>query len=369
MRSTRWLAAFGVAGAIACGGGDGGSGPAKSVEVSGRIERSSEVTLSLLVGGEASDMSTATVVLDPVSGATVLAPDRIKLLSAGPLKITITDDKGRKATRTIEVAVPPMVVYDLDRGGNRDIWKIALDGLDSVRLTTHAADDQQPTAAGDKLVFVSYRDGNAELYTRALSGTASETRVTNSTANETEPALSFDGLKLAYTSDVTSYSRVWSATAAGTGATQVSVTFSEPGAIESTPAWRADNRLSFVSSTNGTADVYTNDETGSPALEVGGASADVEPAWSKVGMKLVFASTRDGDAELYVRTSAGGEPTRLTTRAGDDGRPSWTADGRIVFIAWEAGVPKLKWVDPDAPTVLHDINVGTGTLKYASAVR
>jgi Tol biopolymer transport system component len=72
-------------------------------------------------------------------------------------------------------------------------------------------------------------------------------------------------------------------------------------------------------------------------LSTAGAQApkaydDMWPAWSPDGRFIVFSSTRDGDPEIYVMTSTGTSPRRLTTSPGRDAHPSWSPDGtKIVF--------------------------------------
>jgi Tol biopolymer transport system component/serine/threonine protein kinase len=48
--------------------------------------------------------------------------------------------------------------------------------------------------------------------------------------------------------------------------------------------------------------------------------------------RIAFSSARDGDREIYVMNTDGSGPIRLTLRAGDDNRPSWSPNGtRIAF--------------------------------------
>src|SRR2546430_7036223 len=98
---------------------------------------------------------------------------------------------GCTANEAPRVAAPPVIVFDWLRNGNRDIYRAALDGKDTLRLTSDPGDDQHPTERAGIVVFTSYRDGNGELYAVPSTGGA-ERRLTNPPANETQPALSPD---------------------------------------------------------------------------------------------------------------------------------------------------------------------------------
>jgi TolB protein len=51
---------------------------------------------------------------------------------------------------------------------------------------------------------------------------------------------------------------------------------------------------------------------------------DSEPAFSPGGGKVVFASDRDGDYDLYITNADGSdEPQRLTNNPGDERSPDW----------------------------------------------
>lgn len=273
---------------------------------------------------------------------------------------------------TLYVSTPllPVVVYDKVENGNRDVWRASLDGSDRVRLTTEASDDRDPTVSQGTVVFVSYRDGNAELYAVPLAGGAA-TRLTTTTDNETEPALSPDGTRLAYTRAPSgAQTRLWWANADGTGAARA--TLSVASAIESGPAWMSSTRLAFSSTVDGSSDIFDLSVGGIPALREGGRGNEVEPAWSPDGTKIAFATTRDGDTELYLQDVSSGALTRLTTRAGIDGNPSWLKDGRIVYTCYQgtpAVTPRICWLDPAAPATVHQVDTGTGSTNRPAAVR
>ena len=69
------------------------------------------------------------------------------------------------------------------------------------------------------------------------------------------------------------------------------------------------------------------DGTGVTALTHDGA---YDPAWSPDGGRIAFASTSDGDPEIYVMNADGSSVTRLTTDPSHDWSPSWSPDGSMI---------------------------------------
>jgi hypothetical protein len=265
----------------------------------------------------------------------------------------------------------PVVVFDRLVDGNRDLYRVALDGSDLARLTTHPGDDYAPTVGGRTLVWVSHRNGNAELYSRPLAG-GMETRLTTTAGGETDPALTRDGTRLAFAFDgVGGVSKVYVAAGDATGAARyTSGTFGFSGSPEATPAWDpAGGRLALVATAGGSADVFHAAlPTGvalpvTPALLAGGTGAEVNPAYSPDGTRLAFASNRTGDGDLYVVEVATGAVTRLTSRAGAEANPSWLDDGRIVYLEYHpSSQGVLRWIDPDDLT-------RTGTIPLPAGAR
>src|SRR6266566_7889058 len=102
---------------------------------------------------------------------------------------------GCSSTEAPRGTAPPTIVFDWLRNGNRDIYRAALDGKDTVRLTSDPGDDQHPTERAGTVVFTSYRDGNGELYAVPATGGAERRLTTSTEFNETQPALSPDGTK------------------------------------------------------------------------------------------------------------------------------------------------------------------------------
>lgn len=68
--------------------------------------------------------------------------------------------------------------------------------------------------------------------------------------------------------------------------------------------------------------------------------------------KIVFASTRDGDWEIYTMNTDGGQQMRLTQNFADDFNPVWSPTGEeILFVSDRDGVHDLYLMDADGSNV------------------
>lgn len=265
--------------------------------------------------------------------------------------------------------VLPIIVFDKDDGGNRDIYRVNLDGTQLIRLTSSASIDMDPTAVGSTVVFVSYRNSNAELYRMSLLGGA-QTNLTNSAAvQETAPSLSLDGTKLAYISDASGVPKLWVGPLATlSNAAPVTGTFSAGNAVENDPAWDRSNRVAFTSTRGATPDVYFYPAAGGAITSAGGSNtttaAEVEFAFAHDGVRQAWTTDRDaGDVEVYWRS---GSIVRLTNQAGIDAQPTFLSDGKLV--TWKgSATPVLEWRIPGTVTQ-GTIDVGTGYVRNAQGV-
>lgn len=335
------------------------------LEVVGRLERGSTVTLALRTQGVNEVVHWSA---EPVAAVEFIGDDEVRLAEAG--KVTFRAQAGeRSGELEVEVAVPPTIVFELLRDGNRDIYKMALDGRDLTRLTTHPGDDRAPTAAAGMVVFVSYRSGIAELYSVPLDG-GEEKPLPKSSGAKTAPALSQDGKRLAFTNSVSGVPKLWIAAGDGSEAKRAAPDFGFGGAIDVGPSWApTGDRLVFVSSAAGTADlfIYHVSDARVDTLLIA-STAEVEPAWSPDGNWVAFASEREKQTDLYMIHLVTREVRRLTDRAETDAGPAWLADGRLVYRAWVDDVPRLRWLDPMNPDEVHEIPVGSGVVGKVTAV-
>jgi len=122
-----------------------------------------------------------------------------------------------------------------------------------------------------------------------------------------------------------------------------------------TPRWSPDGRkLVFASYRSGEREVYVMDL----AAVVQGAgdaaivnlsqhrAADWQPAWSPDGKQVAFSSYRDGNWEIYAVQADGTDLVRLTNDPATDFSPSWSPDGtRLLFMSRRRGDADLFVLD------------------------
>lgn len=356
---------------IACGGDNNGIAPGGGLAAVGRLERGSTVRLVARGGLSAADSVVSDVTVSPaIAGA--VSGTTVTLLQIGAVTVSAHASDGRTLTTTFDVALPPTVYFDAVASGNRDIYSVSLDGRDVTRRTTSPADDAQPTAAASAIVFVSTRDGNAELYSMPTVAGGAEQRLTTTAASESQPAIAGGGASLAYVSDISGAPRVYVAPLPfANPARLTATTFGFGGSLEATPTWSpARDRIALMATANGSANLFiaAAPAGGTPAPVAGSGSGqtDVEPAWSPDGNHIAFASTRAGTTQIFLLDPRTGSISQLTNDASPAGQPGWLPDGRLVFTRFAAGASTLWWVDPSESAPPTQIPT-TGVVQPAHA--
>ncbi|MDI3320981.1 TolB family protein [Pinibacter soli] len=160
-------------------------------------------------------------------------------------------------------------------------------GLSDKDTVTITVTKRYPPCADCKIVFVSDRDGNAEIYSCDADGSNIK-RLTNSAGDDDDPAWSPDGKKIAFMSARTGVPEIYTMNADGSNVTRRTFTESYSGH----PTWSPDGaKIAYSSNTNGSANIWVvGATTGSPSLLLERQGRNVQPAWSPDGTKIAFAS-------------------------------------------------------------------------------
>ena len=109
-------------------------------------------------------------------------------------------------------------------------------------------------------------------------------------------------------------------------------------------------RIVFASNRDGDWDIYSMDVNGENLLQLADHPAsDKYPACSPDGRRIVFASRRGLTPDLYVMDSDGNNVIRLTHDNFDEGRSSWSPDGtRFAFSSFRFVVGNVEIYVMDA---------------------
>lgn len=226
------------------------------------------------------------------------------------------------------------LTFDTYRAGNNEI-EIASGFGPPWRTSVYLAGGHDPAWSPDgrRIVFVSRRDGNDELYL-ADGRVTPPRRLTHDPSVDGAPEWSPDGNTIVFDRQARSgrYA-IWTIGANGGQQRRLTPTRED----DAHPAWSPDGReIAFDTIRHGRAEIDTIDAGGGRRRRLTGAG-DAYPAWAPNGRTISFESTRDGNAELYTLAVGSHVATRLTRDRASDNRPAWSPDGRLLAFSQAEG--------------------------------
>jgi len=214
-------------------------------------------------------------------------------------------------------------------------------------LAACGTNEPGPDPGPGRIIFTRLGNGLVDIYAMDVNGHNLE-QLTASYAFDDWGAWSPDTFKILFQSDRipdTTYTprfQIYVMNSDGSNVGQL--TFPDPardstGHVKDTtsnfhPVWSPDGtKIAFASTRDGNAEIYVMDPNGSNITRLTNDPAeDAQPTWSPDGTKLAFASNRDGNDEVYVMNPNGSGQVNLTNHAGSDLAPAWSPDGtKIVF--------------------------------------
>ena len=105
--------------------------------------------------------------------------------------------------------------------------------------------------------------------------------------------------------------------------------------LEAGPRYSPDGKwLAFESNRTGPFGIWLSEADGTGAREVWtveNASGGM-PRWSPDSQRIAFDTYLNDNFDIYIISSAGGSPLRLTDHPRQDQVPSWSADGRWIYF-------------------------------------
>jgi hypothetical protein len=281
-------------------------------------------------------------------------------------ELRVTDAEGLFAKDTVQVTVmspPPAcsdckILFVSDRDGNAEIYSCNIDGSNINRLTNNAGTDDQPAWSpdGTRIAFTSNRTGNPELYIMNADG-SNVVRKTFSNSYSQNPTWSPDGTKIAYSTLNNGSSNIW---VIGATNSSPSLLFEAPG-WDGQPSWSPDGmKIALVSdwmAYDFVYDIYTINADGTGFTALTGNIFDhfdyLHPSWSPGGTKLTITISQKTGIDQYntqigVMNPDGSGLKVIKSGAAAWTRTAWSGDGaKIAYTSLFGSRKDVSWVSAD----------------------
>jgi Tol biopolymer transport system component/DNA-binding winged helix-turn-helix (wHTH) protein len=215
-----------------------------------------------------------------------------------------------------------------------DLFVVSATGGEPLRLTQDNADLMGFDWMGSgRLVFSSNRAGMFSLWTVSAAG-GEPSLLSGGGRKIKHPSASALGDSVAY--EVWEYEmNVWRVDVGAGGASTEAVA---PATDEWTfePRLSPDGRrLAFVSTRSGNYELWASDPDGGRLARLTSFHGPYvgQPRWSPDGRRLAFVARPAGRAQVFVIDADGGTPKALGNGSSDEVAPSFSADGRFLYLA------------------------------------
>ena len=224
------------------------------------------------------------------------------------------------------------IAFARGTAGAEDVYAVNGNGTFPVNLTPgQPLSDVDPAFSpdGTKIAFASDRDGDYDVYTASADGTG-VTQLTNSVGEDLEPTWSPNGAYIAFRSARDGDNEIFKMTAAGGSQTQLTSNTQSDFA----PAWSPDGaEIAWQKYDGANNDIYkmNADGQGQTRLTTSTAS-DGAPSYSPDGATIAFHSNRDGDFEIHTMTATGGSQTQRTSNTASDQQPAYSPNGALIVF-------------------------------------
>lgn len=206
---------------------------------------------------------------------------------------------------------------DPKNGGLGQLYSAAVSGSSGINLTP-GSDGEGPvewSPDDSKILFVSRRTGNADVFKMSANG-GNAVNLTNRAGNDgvEGPHWMHGGIDIVFGAN-----HVWTAAADGSNLLNLTGTTGS----EDHPVWSSDDKIYFVKDFSSSGLLYVMNSTGANQHPLMNTQRDGEPVPSPDGAMIAWVSGRDGNSEIYVANSDGGNATRLTNNSAPDTFARW----------------------------------------------
>lgn len=227
------------------------------------------------------------------------------------------------------------IVFVSKRSGNKEIYLMDYDGHNVQRITANRSINLSPdfSPSGREIVYTSYKRGNPDLYRRDLFSIA-EARISSHPGLNITGAWSPDGGRIALALSKDGNSEIYTISKDGKQMNRLT----RNGAIDTSPAWSPDgSRIAFLSDRLGKPQIFVMNADGSnPYRLTTNGGYNVSPSWSPKGDRILYSRQYPGGFQIHSITPDGNDDTQLTSE-GSNERPRWSPDGRFITFSSNRG--------------------------------
>ena len=271
----------------------------------------------------------------------------------------------------IDSYIDPQIIFSSRRWWNYDIFIHDIYASRSTQLTKNQWIDFNPSISSDsrKLLFVSDRDGNREIYSIELEWLDGYTQwrgknltnLTNSKENDWTPSFSPIENKIVFSTYFPKEDNydIFIMSDDGTGKENLTNTNS----YEKFPQFSKDGSFIIFQGWNkGKMDIYFLSLLDKNRINItkNPQSNDIIShgnAFSNDGSSFVFTSERDGNRNIYLAKINGSSLEKLTSSEYNDYEPTFSSDGHLIaFTSERDGNKEIYLLDVESRAIKNLTN-------------
>jgi len=218
-----------------------------------------------------------------------------------------------------------------------------------TQLTDQSGAEYSPSLSpdGKSFVYAGYASGNWDIYLQRVGGKNPINLTKDSAADDTQPAFSPDGERIAFRSE-----------REGGGIFVMGATGESVKRLTDfgfNPAWSPDGK-EIACAAEGPLDPAFRSNPNSRVWAINVATGEkrqvtkedsIQPNWSPHGIRIAYGGRRNAaQRDIWTSPAAGGEPIEVTNDVAVEGSPAWSPDGKYLYFASDRAGSMNVWRVP-----------------------